>query len=204
MGALMEKDPKLKQVRGFQHKKNRQYLANQGLTKEKFNTVIKLFKESDTNGDKVLDRQEFKDLYFKVFPERALHHKGVSDYVFASFDFCNNGHISLDEFMHGYVWSGFGKPEQKLEYAFMFYDLNGNGFLVRDEIREVMNIIYENKGEKLDPEDVEECVNVIDVNNDDKISKTEFISALVKDEKMIARISPFHHRNDHHSKKQDD
>ena len=63
----------------------------------------------------------------------------------------------------------------KLEYAFAMYDEDNNGYLDRNEIREVIrgmiNLFGLNVNRAKTNELTEECINILDVNNDGKVSK---------------------------------
>jgi len=70
---------------------------------------------------------------------------------------------------------GRGDLKTKLEYAFALYDEDKNGYLDRNEIREVIrdmiNLFGSNVNKAKTTELVEECINKLDVNNDGKVSK---------------------------------
>ena len=47
------------------------------------------------------------------------------------------GLVSFEEFAHALALLKRGSLEEKLTWAFHLYDLNGDGYLSREEIREV-------------------------------------------------------------------
>ena len=65
--------------------------------------------------------------------------------------------------------------DKKLEYAFALYDDDKNGYLDRNEIREVIrgmiNLFGSDVNRAQTTELTEECYNILDVNKDGKVSK---------------------------------
>ena len=65
--------------------------------------------------------------------------------------------------------------DKKLEYAFALYDDDKNGYLDKNEIREVIkgmiNLFGSNVNKAKTSELTEECFNILDENKDGKVSK---------------------------------
>lgn len=61
-------------------------------------------------------------------------------------------------------------PEEELREAFRVFDRDGNGFISRDELRQVMNSL----GMKLTPEEEDEMICEADMNGDGEIDYDEF------------------------------
>ena len=76
----------------------------------------------------------------------------------------------------------------KLEYAFAMYDEDNNGYLDRNEIRVVIrgmiNLFGSNVNRAKTNELTEECINILDVNNDGKVSKGTSVLILGKVDRL--------------------
>lgn len=57
--------------------------------------------------------------------------------------FCNP---SLQEFVQGLSVLSRGSIEEKLQWTFQLYDINGDGYITRDEMTDIVTAIYELMG----------------------------------------------------------
>jgi len=60
--------------------------------------------------------------------------------VFRTFDSDNSGKIDFKEFLLAINITSAGKPEQKLEWAFQMYDVNGDGTIEPSEMCEIITV----------------------------------------------------------------
>jgi len=60
--------------------------------------------------------------------------------VFRTFDSDNSGKIDFKEFLLAINITSAGKPEQKLEWAFQMYDVNGDGTIEPKEMTEIIAV----------------------------------------------------------------
>jgi len=69
--------------------------------------------------------------------------------------------------------------EHSLEFeeAFKVFDLDGNGYISCEELKRVLTEMGEMK---LTDEEVEEIIDMVDVNNDNRINYTEFVHLLTE------------------------
>uniref|UniRef100_A0A8C6TEV2 Visinin-like protein 1 n=1 Tax=Neogobius melanostomus TaxID=47308 RepID=A0A8C6TEV2_9GOBI len=128
---------------------------------------------------------------------------------------CPTGRLNLDEFQQLYVKffpygdaskfaqhficalsiTSRGSFEQKLNWAFNMYDLDGDGKITRVEMLEIIEAIYKMVGtvimmkmneDGLTPEQrVDKIFSKMDKNNDDQISLDEFKEAAKSDPSIV-------------------
>lgn len=105
-------------------------------TVEEIQDWYKEFKSKWPKG--VLTSEEFKKEYSTFFPlgdasEFAKH-------VFRVFDQNADGKLDFREFVCGFSVVLRGRMEDKLKFSFQIYDINGNGFISREEMSEVLAV----------------------------------------------------------------
>jgi Ca2+-binding EF-hand superfamily protein len=88
--------------------------------------------------------------------------------------------------------------EQKLRYAFNVYDLDHNSMIDRAEVLFILRAMFEllgMTGDKSNKYSYEQCADTImknlDVNEDQRISKEEFIQGLKHDSFLQSLMNPF-------------
>ncbi|KAK3094608.1 hypothetical protein FSP39_003993 [Pinctada imbricata] len=72
-------------------------------------------------------------------------------FVFNTFDQDRNGCINFEDFVMGLSVLSRGTLQERLQWAFTLYDINGDGLITKDEMLDIVSAIYEMMGRFSEP-----------------------------------------------------
>lgn len=142
--------------------------------------------------DGLLTLERFAKAYSKMFsngdPSKFVEH------AFRVFDAKNDGVIDFEEYICAIAVSAKGKLEEKLEWVFTMYDLDGDGYIGRDDLLEILRSIYQMVGASMVDVPADESTPearsakmfaLMDANKDDKLSLEEFVNGAKNDQSIL-------------------
>jgi len=193
-GSKAGKDSKVPDKPLELNKKDIEILTkNTGLTKEQIQGHFKAFLANNPDGK--LDRAEFSKLYPQFRGEAVANLDEIANFIFTGFDSDNNGFLTFNEFLIGYVLTSKGDLTTKLTYAFELYDADNNGYLTAAEVKQVITGMLDLLGASKSGYNVDqianECLDVLDTSNDNKVTKDEFVKGLTGNYQLRSLMSPF-------------
>ncbi|XP_057236910.1 calaxin [Malurus melanocephalus] len=132
------------------------------------------------------DRIVFRDTLHSAF---GMTDDVMLDRVFSTFDKENKGSITLVEWVEGLAVLLRGTLEEKMKYCFRVYDLNGDGYISKEEMFQMLknSLLIQPADEEPDEgikDLVEIAVKKMDHDHDGKLSFEDFEKS-VRDENLL-------------------
>ncbi|XP_056339607.1 calaxin isoform X1 [Oenanthe melanoleuca] len=132
------------------------------------------------------DRTVFRDTLHSAF---GMTDEVVLDRVFSIFDRDNDGCITVVEWVEGLAVLLRGTLEEKMKLCFTVYDLNGDGYISKEEMFQMLkNSLLIQPADEEPDEGVKDLVEIalkkMDHDQDGKLSFTDFEKA-VRDENLL-------------------
>lgn len=106
-------------------------------TVEEINDWYHEYKKSLAKGERELTQKQFRGVYNSLFAGDATE---FAEHVFRTFDKDNSGSVNFEEFLIGLCVSGGTDSDAQLQWAFNMYDIDGDGFISREEMRKIVAV----------------------------------------------------------------
>ncbi|CAF4243665.1 unnamed protein product, partial [Rotaria magnacalcarata] len=168
------------------------YLMNRTkFTREQILHYYQTFQKNCPSGH--LSKSEFIDFYQKLL--RSKLSEVYCEFLFHAFDsLAQDDFIQFDEYLIAiYIHSNGSTSREKLEWLYNAYDRDTDGFISYEEIKQIVDaifILYDIDREKHSVAYISyEIMAILDLNDDDKISKQEFVNML-KDKELTSFLAP--------------
>ena len=142
------------------------FLANQVSINEEIKALKEEFDKFDVNKDGEISKEELIKCLEVNYPYQEAVNK--ANKIFNEIDFNNDGSINFSEFLTVNFKKEKLLSEDTLEKTFKLFDIDGNGFITLDELKESMPIEITSKIEWID------LIDEVDKDGDGQISLDEF------------------------------
>jgi len=142
-----------------------------------------------------LSKEEFQKIYKQFFPFGDP--STFANHVFKVFDSDASGTIDFKEFIVALSVTSRGKMEDKLDWAFKLYDIDGDGKITYHEMLQIVESIYKMVGSMVKlPEDedtpekrVKKFFRLMKKDESESLDMAEFKEGSRRDETIVAAFS---------------
>ncbi|CAF0923721.1 unnamed protein product [Adineta ricciae] len=142
----------------------------------------------------LLDKKKFIEVYQYRYPNGKA--KNFCNHVFRTFNPDMKTHaIDFQRFMCAIDITLNGSTDEKLEWAFAMYDVNGDQRISKHEMSSVVQSMFDllgkdKRGGNNPRRHVDQIFSRIDVNQDNYVSKEEFLRGCKADEQIRTILAP--------------
>lgn len=142
------------------------FLTNQIDDNRETNAVKEEFDKIDVNKDGVISKEELAYCLSSIYPREEVSKR--VDEIFNEVDFNNDNTISFSEFVTVSMKKEKLLSKESLKKAFEVFDLDGNGFITRDELDETL------PAQIKEDNSWDEIIAQVDIDGDGRINFEEF------------------------------
>jgi len=161
-------------------------------SRKEIQLIYRGFKQECPTG--LVDEDAFKAIFAQFFPQGDATQ--YAHYVFNTIKQNASGQISFEEFLGILSKVSRGSIQEKLQWIFGLYDLNGDGLITKNEMLDVVTSIYEMLGRNTTPqveensakEHVERIFHQIDMNQDGVVTIDELVEWCSRDERILQSL----------------
>ncbi|XP_037658812.1 EF-hand calcium-binding domain-containing protein 1 isoform X5 [Choloepus didactylus] len=139
-----------------------------------------------------LDRNAFRNILHMTF---GMTDDMIMDRVFRGFDKDNDGCVSVSEWINGLSLFLRGTLEEKMKYCFEVFDLNGDGFISKEEMFHMLkNSLLKQPSEEDPDEGIKDLVEItlkkMDCDHDGKLSFADYEQAVREETLLLEAFGP--------------
>ncbi|KYM77482.1 Kv channel-interacting protein 2 [Atta colombica] len=168
--------------------------ATTRFSRKEIQLIYRGFKQECPTG--LVDEDAFKQIFSQFFPQGDASQ--YAHYVFNTMKRKPSGKISFEEFLTILSKVSRGSVEEKLQWVFGLYDLDGDGLISKEEMLDVVGSIYEMLGRYTQPqilephvaarEHVDRIFHLMDANKDGVVTIEELVQWCSKDEQLLRSL----------------
>ncbi|CAD8044646.1 unnamed protein product [Paramecium primaurelia] len=148
-----------------------QFITVQVVSSQEKDDLLKTFQDIDKNGDGTVSKEELLAAYMKIYKGDTLAAQHIVEELFPQLDANKSGKVDFSEFVTASINRDRTLSKKKIEQSFKLFDLDGNGYITKQEINELF-------GNEIDEKMWEDILKDCDTNKDGMISLNEFITLL--------------------------
>ncbi|XP_038144603.1 EF-hand calcium-binding domain-containing protein 1 isoform X2 [Cyprinodon tularosa] len=134
-----------------------------------------------------LDKETFRGIMQTTF---GINKPLMLDGVFRNFDEDRDGIVSVEEWIRGLSVLLRGTLDEKIKYCYEVYDLDGDKFITKEEIFNMLDGCFIKRPNEKDPKErvrdlVETSMKMMDHDCDGKLSYKDFQKSVRKDKLLL-------------------
>ncbi|OWF45413.1 EF-hand calcium-binding domain-containing protein 1-like [Mizuhopecten yessoensis] len=160
-----------------------------------------IYKFSDLHGGRTLmdknhvarmERGMFRDILYNYF---SMTDDVLLDRVFRAFDKDSDNYINVEEWINGMSVFLRGLKEERIKFCFCAYDLNGDGYISREEMFQLLKTSLSRTSTDEDQdESIKELVEItlkkMDDDHDGRVSFEDYKKGIEEDPLMMEFLGP--------------
>ncbi|XP_041039261.1 calaxin isoform X4 [Cetorhinus maximus] len=155
-----------------------------------FSTLVATFPEQRIGIG--LDRNKFRNILHTTF---GMTDDMIMDRVFRAFDKDNDSYVNMREWIEGLSIFLRGTLDEKIKFCFDVFDLNGDGFISREEMFHMLKSSLIKQPTEEDPDEgvkdlVEIALKKMDYDHDNKVSYVDFEKAVKVENLLLEAFGP--------------